>query len=351
MEKFEGTEKKLKIVFSSPEIELRDNRDGLLERAVRASQAEIINRISASGMDAYLLSESSLFVWSNQLLLITCGKTTPVMAIPEILKTVEKSDIESVFYERCSSMFPELQPTGFHEDRALIESYFGGHYKRLGIASKDHMNLYYAVNNPVKPSDELTIKVMMYELDADIAAVFSRQCPDFTLKRNIIGRLEKIYPVEKRDSYFFDPQGYSLNAVNITNYYTVHVTPQDGQSYAGFETNFIDPDFNRVLDRIISMFVPGRFSVFMVSSLGSRSAELFHHPDIDSPGYLRSPCSKYIFGNMCAVRYWNFSRTDNIRSLPPDDDRQYGHESKSSHVCSEGRRFIARPAENRAIIR
>jgi S-adenosylmethionine decarboxylase len=78
-----------------------------LRRVVRASGAEILNCVSTAELDGYLLSESSLFVWEERLLLITCGQTTPVRTLPEILEFIDRDRIAFLFYERKNLNFPD----------------------------------------------------------------------------------------------------------------------------------------------------------------------------------------------------------------------------------------------------
>lgn len=80
------------------------------------------------------------------------------------------------------------------------------------------------------------------------------------------------YPEAHVDSYLFSPCGYSANGVvpipgddESTGYWTVHVTPEPQCSYASFESNVSAKGTGRdtadVVDQVIGIFKPGRFSV------------------------------------------------------------------------------------------
>ena len=80
------------------------------------------------------------------------------------------------------------------------------------------------------------------------------------------------YPDAKIDAYLFTPCGFSANGVipapkgpSATHYFTVHVTPEANCSYASFETNVPSRQTGRetaeVVEQIVSIFKPGRFSV------------------------------------------------------------------------------------------
>jgi S-adenosylmethionine decarboxylase len=80
------------------------------------------------------------------------------------------------------------------------------------------------------------------------------------------------YPDARVDAYLFTPCGFSANGVIPApsgragiHYFTVHVTPEPHCSYASFETNVPSQQTGRetadVVDQVISIFKPGRFSV------------------------------------------------------------------------------------------
>lgn len=61
--------------------------------------------------DAYVLSESSLFVYPERLVLKTCGTTELLAAVPTLLKQAAGLDMSPsrVKYSRASFLFPEKQ--------------------------------------------------------------------------------------------------------------------------------------------------------------------------------------------------------------------------------------------------
>ena len=82
------------------------------------------------------------------------------------------------------------------------------------------------------------------------------------------------YPDARIDAYLFTPCGFSANGVipapngpDATHYFTVHVTPEPECSYASFETNVPTKQTGRqtadVIEQVVSIFNPGRFSVTM----------------------------------------------------------------------------------------
>jgi len=76
-------------------------------------KCQVLNQIQNDCMDAFLLSESSFFVYPHKLILKTCGTTTLLMALPKILEIAQNycgfEKVWRVFYSRKTFMFPERQ--------------------------------------------------------------------------------------------------------------------------------------------------------------------------------------------------------------------------------------------------
>lgn len=65
--------------------------------------------------------------------------------------------------------------------------------------------------------------------------------------------------------FAFFPCGYSMNGIDGDRYSTIHVTPEDGFSYASFEcvgSVYDDPDdLVRMLKKVVQIFRPAAMSV------------------------------------------------------------------------------------------
>ena len=264
-------------------------------------------------------SESSLFIFPLKLILKTCGTTTLLAGIPPIFKLAAKAgfsfgDVYRVFYSRKSFMFPERQrsPHGsWAEEVHRLNSYFGntppnaslmtenGDAYVVGSLNADHWYLYLAgpmvkqlspipLDNPIFPDE--TLEILMTHLDATNAQKFHLNADDKSVQEGHIHGstvaeecgLTDIFPVDpycggRLDGYAFAPCGFSANAVIATpqpsfpsdnngHYFTVHVTPEQGYSYASFETNVPGDMFpgrgtGEVVSRVVKGFKPGRMCI------------------------------------------------------------------------------------------
>ncbi|KAK0195267.1 S-adenosylmethionine decarboxylase [Armillaria mellea] len=295
---FEGPEKLLEIWFAPSPAHLPDTNgsaDGKIglrkvERAVWEGMLDIVkcsvlSMVSGADFDAYLLSESSLFVSPHRLILKTCGTTLNLLGLPSILEIAAvHAGLHTVyrcFYSRKSFMFPDRQH-GPHRDwkyevEFLDNIFANGAAYTVGKVNGDHWLLY--LTNPeeeVSPSlsippvidttcdlefPDYTIEILMSDLSPSARKRFFLSSPtdDPTIHAGALSQslgITEIFPphLTTLDAYSFSPCGYSSNALikwgedssfapNGANthpgegYYTIHVTPEEGWSYASFECN------------------------------------------------------------------------------------------------------------------
>jgi len=275
IEKFEGPEKKLDIILFSPRSDLRSNRDGKWQKVVNSSGSRILSSISTDDLDAYLLSESSLFVWNNRILMITCGKTSLINALPKILDLIDGAPVALVFYERKKSNFPQEQPFSFKDEVKRLIRLFPGKSYRLGSAEHDHIHVFFWTHPNAKPEKNITLQLLMHDLDPSFtASVCAEKKKAMDLDVACSG-FENFFPLIERDSHFFSPYGYSLNGLLKTNYITVHITPQLNGSYASFETNIIQDDYTPLINEIIDLVKPEKFSLILSTRM-AQDAPRFH---------------------------------------------------------------------------
>lgn len=103
--------------------------------------------------------------------------------------------------------------------------------------------------------------------------------------------IDALFPAAETtlDSFGFEPCGYSANAVvgsglsaagcGDGGYFTIHVTPEEGWSYASFECNVplpVDgaakvggrPDLKTLIRRVVDIFQPNRLCITLFASTG-----------------------------------------------------------------------------------
>ena len=71
-----------------------------------------------------------------------------------------------------------------------------------------------------------------------------------------------LFPGFEIDDHVFEPCGYSLNGIKDENYYTIHVTPEEGWSYVSLETSVnVTKDYPGLVEKIITTMKPRSFDL------------------------------------------------------------------------------------------
>ncbi|KAF9371229.1 spermidine resistance protein [Podila verticillata] len=303
-------------------------------------KCQVLNTIQNDCMDAFLLSESSFFVYPHKLILKTCGTTTLLMALPKILEIAQNycglEKVWRVFYSRKTFMFPDRQlhvHRDWKDEVAFLDRHFDhGSAYTVGKVNGDHWCLYltapqddclshitsrrnsitsdvaesvqacdinddvvvvggheaptslsivtdlsgdnvhpaspgspgssnYSSSSSVAsssssislassassasylyPSHDQTVEILMTNLNHEAMKRFYQRPDDVPgtvggVRVDQETGLAGLFPQAQLDSFLFTPCGYSANALQEGNYYTIHVTPEPVCSYASFETN------------------------------------------------------------------------------------------------------------------
>ncbi|KAF2200909.1 S-adenosylmethionine decarboxylase [Delitschia confertaspora ATCC 74209] len=170
---FEGPEKLLEVWFSSSANNLPGAAAPTGLKAVSAEvwkemldlvNCKVLSVIESEHVDAYLLSESSMFVFPHKVVLKTCGTTTLLLGLPRLLEIAAlevgfphvvaqptrgigaAATPYRVFYSRKNFLFPDQQ-RGPHrswrdEVKFLDQQFLGGSAYMIGKMNGEHWYLY-----------------------------------------------------------------------------------------------------------------------------------------------------------------------------------------------------------------
>jgi len=254
---FEGTEKKLELIVD-PELEsLRDFGSVYWTDVVRRAGAEVLSRVSNERCDAYLLSESSLFVFEHRVTMLTCGRTTLHDAALAVLERVPIEGVRRLTYKRKQEVFPHDQPTSFFDDVRLLHERLPGRAYQFGNQDEHHLYLFHMDRDTSAFRAGTTVEVLMHGLCDRVRRDFCVATRPSTAEVRAATGVDRIIPGFELDDHLFRPTGYSLNAIRDDAYYAVHVTPEAGCSYASFETDHpFRGDLQPVLSRLLDIFRP-----------------------------------------------------------------------------------------------
>ena len=291
---FEGVEKRIELRFSVPEMDsfgLRAFSRETLDEVCAASKCTIIHHERRDCFDSYILSESSLFIFKDRLMIKTCGTTVPLGGVPAIIAAARRLGLVAVdmTYSRGSFLFPEKQlyphndideefeylrafqideGSGVEGESCVLgspeSSYWLVHKKRFEEGSEDQMSM-------------IMIDVIMTGLSKEARSRYFRDpaLSDFENEDIMTASLSAIDPSFLIKGKCFDPCGYSCNAhgglPSDERYFTVHITPEEGFSYASVEGVF-DPssahDIQGFLGRVVDIFSPETVKVAILAPAG-----------------------------------------------------------------------------------
>lgn len=336
---FEGPEKTLEVVFrkilgfehlnaSDEEASLSDSslsngssvagsdpirRNGLrtlaradLDRICMRARCTILSCVSNRYLDAYVLSESSLFVYPYMIVLKTCGTTTLLRCVATLIELGRKISLEIDWlgYNRKNFSFPgdQMFPHGsFHQEMDYLYSHrnlcdrLNGNGYTLGPITSDHWFVFVADHTKRYDEDNDTdrvLNIMMFDIDEDVAQKFyfdqyqASIGPDETeeeatkrisMEQTKSAGIDTLVPGATIDPRAFEPCGYSMNAILFHSYSTMHITPEEGSSYASFETNQKVNNYTPLISNVVRAFRPKRFVMTLMADEGGL-AEMGKNP-------------------------------------------------------------------------
>lgn len=248
---FEGSEKKAEIIINDDNFSLlTDINDEFWQAFVGCCNAKILSTISNKYCKAFLLSESSLFVWQDRLLILTCGVTTLVNSIEYFLQNINSGLIKQVIYQRKNEYFAHAQLSCFGDDTKVLSKHFDGKAYRFGEMDSHHNYIFHQNNDYKAAKEDKSYGFLAYQISQKASKVLmsaelsNQNIRDFFQINNLL-------PDFLIDDFVFSPYGYSLNAIKGDRYLTIHVTPQTLSSYVSVESNLnlidLTPQFLAIL--------------------------------------------------------------------------------------------------------
>jgi len=280
-----------------PKVGLRRLARADIDRICARARCTILSTMSNRYLDAYVLSESSLFVYPFMLVLKTCGTTTLLRCIGTLIDLGRKLglEIDWVGYSRKNFNFPGDQAfphQSFHQEleylyshRSLCERLDGNGYT-LGPVTRDHWFVFVADHTTrTKALDvdtDRVLNIMMFDIDETVAQFFQyeqyersvegetkeEEVKRISQEQTIESGIKDLCPGAIIDPCAFEPCGYSMNALLFRSYSTIHITPESGSSYASFETNQKVGSYKALISNVIRTFRPKRFVMTLMADEG-----------------------------------------------------------------------------------
>ena len=308
---FEGPEKTLEVLFrpslqsfepaltttaSNGKTGLRTLSRSDLDRVCKRARCTILSSISNQYLDAYVLSESSLFVYNYMIVIKTCGTTTLLRCLAvliDLARTKLNLELDWVGYSRKNFNFPDDQqfPHGsFTQELNYLYSHknlsdkLGGNGYTLGPITDDHWFVFIAdkaIRSQMDLDNDRVLNIMMFDIDVDIGNIFyyqnyekkeneteEEQVKRISVEQTKAAGIDSLCPGAIIDPRAFEPCGYSMNAILYKSYCTMHITPEEGSSYASFETNQKLASYTSLINNVIRTFKPKKFVMTLMADEG-----------------------------------------------------------------------------------
>ena len=300
---FEGSEKKIEVIVNSSVGDLRKMSKSFWSRIVSKCDAEIISEIKNDNVHAYLLSESSLFVWEHSFLMITCGRTSLINSLIEVCLEFGKENIEDVIFQRKNEYFSHMQKSAFYDDVKKIDSLKPSKAWRLGNIDGHHNFVFNYSKNGKWDAGDKTFELLMYNLPSQVGELLRKQGVSAKSVRDYLG-VEALFKNFTIDDWAFDPYGYSLNAIRDDYYYTIHLSPEENGSYVSLETNDSTLEGQNIISHFCERLKPKSFDVISFNWQESYHSEIYQLVD---------SCEQSL-ENGLAVKFCQYVDTKNIKS-------------------------------------
>lgn len=311
---FEGSEKKLEIIVQSKNLKTLSK--SFWKKLIQKSKASALSHIENDLCEAYLLSESSLFIWKDRLTMITCGKTTLIESALFFIDFIKKENIRFLIYERKNESFPLHQSSDFYQDIKKLKKKIKGKAFLMGENAGHHLLFFQSENKYLPPMEDSTFEILMYNFEKEVKKIFQ---PSQWNKKDIkkLTCFDSWLPGFKKDEYFFEPSGYSLNAIKDNKYYTLHITREASKNiYISFETNmyFKNEKIQTFLKNFLSRFKPLSFDFILLKPLERTSNQIKKNKEewknlsFKLKNYEKILPSYYFLGNSYKIHFCHFFR-------------------------------------------
>ncbi|XP_062896824.1 S-adenosylmethionine decarboxylase proenzyme isoform X1 [Mobula hypostoma] len=291
---FEGTEKLLEVWFSRQDQckgsgDLRTIPRFEWDKLLENVHCLIISVTKTDRQEAYILSESSMFVSKRRFILKTCGTTLLLQALVPLLDLAREycgfDSIQDFFYSRKNFVKPahqEYPHRNFQEEVEFLDMIFpNGAAYCMGRMNSDCWYLYtldVPEDSGIKQPDQ-TLEVLMSELDPAVMDQFFMKDGVTVNDVTRMSGIRDLIPGSVIDATLFDPCGYSMNGMKVDGtYWTIHITPEQDFSYVSFETNLAQTSYDDLINKIVDIFKPGKFVTTLFVNQNSKCRSSFSSP-------------------------------------------------------------------------
>lgn len=307
---FEGPEKTLMMKFSSiylPSGSLRSLSHESWRDVMQQMGIEILSKVESlpkntsskaghveGGCTAYLLSESSLFVYDDRVVFKTCGLSSPLRGVRQFLEVARgkaasaEEGLEQVLYSH-PAYFRQQEQSSPHrtweEERSFLKHLFpSGIDTRLGTPEHG-VDLFAATFALGSSSTWFASEVYITDLEhATALSTFSSE------SKSTNTAFWRAAHAEQIDEFYFEPSGYSANILRGSSYATMHASPQASVSYVSHATNSVmsPEELKQMVDQTLRLTPGKHVGVFLFAFSPSPLSAVANNSAFVADGYARN---------------------------------------------------------------
>jgi S-adenosylmethionine decarboxylase len=234
---FEGAECRVEIRRARDAPSLLAKPRSFWESLAAMAGARIVSSFSTEACQAYILSQSSLFVFRHRVVMITCGSAdltgAAIVAMPDLCG----SKLSLFAYSRTSGSGAGCGPARMEMDRLALTALLpGGYWLDIDPPEARPAAIFLAGPQAME-QPALGFELVMLDIAPGTGNAFHQAdgpAAGESLARAGASDFLRGYATQGRA---FDPAGYSLNAVLGEDYFSLHVTPEEGRSYVGVKSS------------------------------------------------------------------------------------------------------------------
>eukprot|EP01055_Gregarina_sp_Pseudo9_P000249 Gregarina_sp_Pseudo_9__248@NODE_115_length_4185_cov_38_836469_g107_i0_p2_GENE_NODE_115_length_4185_cov_38_836469_g107_i0NODE_115_length_4185_cov_38_836469_g107_i0_p2_ORF_typecomplete_len309_score91_48SAM_decarbox/PF01536_16/6_4e48_NODE_115_length_4185_cov_38_836469_g107_i031424068 len=256
---FEGVEKRLVVEVAAGGSGLKplDLTADDWTPILTAAQCEILSQRELQKQKIFLLSESTLAVWESGFVLKTCGKTSPLKALSKMLTLYPSltHEITWLAYSRSDFAQPESQlwpHQSFEQEVCFLrETYAATRSVSLAAGGRSFHVAFFSGGacGPTRVFEE----VLLFGVREDCVAALAGAQPS---PPGVPSPLRRAFGDGVLDEFWFEPQGYSCNALQPAQFFDCHISPEPETSYASLEKGTLGERDAVDLEQFASLFGP-----------------------------------------------------------------------------------------------
>jgi S-adenosylmethionine decarboxylase len=274
---FEGTEKKAEIILTKQSFSLvSDVANITWQNMVQSCNARILSTIENTQCKAFLLSESSLFVWHDRCVILTCGVTRLINAVEFFIQHFSINNIEQITYQRKNEFIASAQLTSFKDDVQHLAQAINGNAYLLGNLDHHHHHVFFARKTPNNKQQLSVYEFLAYNIGSNASKLLNQPNLNTSIIRKYLNLTDLLVGFYL-DDFAFSPLGYSLNAIKENFYFTMHITPQETHSYISVEANF---NLSMLIPKLLDILNPASYDLLCFND--DNFAATINHPTVNN---------------------------------------------------------------------